>query len=292
MVVGGLAMWPFKTHPVVDADTAAWHVENFAWLLRQFGGGKAFETTKLVLPKPGFFDSEGEQGHALAQRIFSQVKIHCGMFGWGVALVADDNPLSRPAPLALDMIAPKRHALGTFDASGNGIQISYVPALLARPDRLIATFAHELSHYLLSTAGERPACADDEMECLTDLTAVFMGFGVFLANTRFNVETVSDGVMHGWRMGSAGYLPEADLVFALALFLRTKRMNAAEACGCLKPHLAKQLQRAMRALPDDHADVVHLRGVLAEAESADEAATPTETPEEPAFAAASINVSR
>jgi hypothetical protein len=259
-------MWPFTSRPVVDADTAAWHVENFDWLMRQFGGGKAFETTKLVLPKPGFFDSEGEQGHALAQRIFSQVKIHCGMFGWEATLAADDNPLSRAAPLALDMVAPKRHALGTFDAHGGGIQISYVPALLQRPDRLIATFAHELGHYLLSTAGERPICADDEMECLTDLTAVFMGFGVFLANTRFNVETVSDGVMHGWRMGSAGYLPEADLIFALALFLRTKQMDAAEASSCLKPHLGKMLQRAMRALPEDHPDVMRIRAALAEAE--------------------------
>jgi hypothetical protein len=268
MVKGGLAMWPFKSRPVVDAETAAWHVENFAWLIRQFGGGNAFATTKLVLPKPGFFTSDGEQGHALAERIFIQVKRHCGMLGWEVDLVADDNPLSRPAPFTLDMIAPKRHALGTFDAHGNRIQISYVPALLQRPDRLIATFAHELAHYLLATTGERPLRADDEMECLTDLAAVFMGFGVFLANTRFNVETVSDGVMHGWRMGSAGYLPEADLVFALALFLRTKALDATDACGCLKPHLAKQLQRAMRDLPEDHPDVAHLRDTLADADKA------------------------
>lgn len=235
--------------------------------MRQFGGGKAFETTKLVLPKPGFFPTDGEQGHALAQRIFSQVKIHCGMSGWEATLVADNNPLARPAPLTIDMIASKRHALGTFSACGNEIQISYVPALLSRPDRLIATFAHELGHYLLATAHERPVCADDEIECLTDLTAVFMGFGVFLANTRFNVETVSDGVMHGWRMGSAGYLPEADLIFALALFLRTKRMDAAEASRCLKPHLGKLLQRAMRALPEDHPDVMRIRAALAKAES-------------------------
>jgi hypothetical protein len=256
-------MWPFKPRPVVDADTAAWHVENFDWLLRQFGGGAAFASITLVLPKPGFFPYDGERGHALAQRIFSQVKIYCGMSDWAVTLVADDNPLSRPAPIAVDMIAPKPHALGTFATRGNDIQISYVPALLARPERLIATFAHELGHYRLATARERPICADDETECLTDLTAVFMGFGVFLANARFSVETAA----HGWRMGSAGYLPEADLIFALALFLRTKQLDAGATRGSLKPHLAKQLRRAMRALPDDHADVVRLRATLAEVES-------------------------
>lgn len=282
-------MWPFKPKPLVDAATAAWHVENFAWLLRQFGGGDAFNATKLVLPKPGFFPTNGEQGHALAQLIFAHVKTYCGMPDWDVALVADDNPLSRPAPLTLDMVAPKRHALGTFDVHGDRVQISYVPALLRRPDRLIATFAHELGHYLLVTARERPVCADDEVECLTDLSAVFMGFGVFLANTRFSFETMSDGVMHGWRMGSAGYLPEADLIFALALFLRTKQLDSAEATGCLKPHLAKQLRRAMTALPDNHADVVHLRATLAEADNAREAAAAVSA--ELAFADISNSVS-
>jgi hypothetical protein len=282
-------MWPFKPRPVVDADTAAWHVDNFDWLLRQFGGGKAFADIRLVLPKPGFFPIDGERGHARAQRIFAQVKTYCGMAGWEVALVADDNPLSRPAPIALDTIGTTRYALGTFDVRGNDIQISYVPALLARPERLIATFAHELGHYLLATARERPLCADDETECLTDLTAVFMGFGVFLANTRFNVETMSDGVMQGWRMGSAGYLPEADLIFALALFLRIKQLDAAEARRCLKPHLAKQLRRAMQALPDDHADVVRLRATLADVERESAAgAPPAAAAEQPALADTSI----
>lgn len=261
-------MWPFRSRPLVDAGTAAWHVENFAWLLRLFGGDGAFEKAQLILPKPGFFPTDGEQGHALALCIFSSVKVHCGMFGWEVLLVPDNNPLSQPMALRFDAVAPQRYALGTFDANSDSVQISYSPALLTHPERLIATFAHELGHYLLATRTEALICADDEIECLTDLTAVFMGFGVFLANTRFNVETMTDGVMSGWRMGRSGYLPEADLIFALALFLRTKRMDSAEATRFLKPHLAKQLRRAMDALPEHHADVLRLRAALADANSA------------------------
>jgi hypothetical protein len=65
-------------------------------------------------------------------------------------------------------------------------------------------------------------------------------------------------------MGHAGYLPEADLVFALALFLRAKRQEPVEACGCLKPHLAKLLRRAMRDLPQEHEDVLRVHTALAE----------------------------
>ena len=44
--------------------------------------------------------------------------------------------------------------------------------------------------------------------------------------------------MQGWRWQRAGYLPEADIVFALALFLRAKGLEPGEACRSLKPHLA------------------------------------------------------
>jgi hypothetical protein len=259
-------MWPFKAKPVIDADAAAWHVDNFLWLLREFSGGGAFAQTRLVLPKPGFFTFDAEQGHALALRIFLQVRDYCGMRDWEVDLVEDDNPLAQSTPFS--MIEPKRHALGTFGAHGNRIQISYVPALLQRPDRLIATIAHELAHYLLATANERPNCADDEIECLTDLAAVFMGFGVFLANTRFHHETYSDGSMRGWRIGHFGYLPEADLIFALALFLRAKGLDATAADESLKPHLAKMLRRAMQDMPEDHVDILRIRAALNEANAA------------------------
>ena len=218
--------------------------------------------------KRGFFTIDGEQGDLLAQRIFLQVKRHCRMEDWPVDLVADDNPLAQDGMPAVDMIAPRKHALGTFGVAGNRVQISYVPTLLRRPEQLIAVFAHELAHYLLATAAEWPVCADDEKECLTDLAAVFMGFGVFLANARFSRETYTDGVWHGWRIGHAGYLPEADLIFALALFLRTKGLEADAACGSLKPHLASLLRRAMRQMPVDHADVRMLREAITAADAA------------------------
>lgn len=140
------------------------------------------------------------------------------------------------------MVAPQKHALGTFGVAGNRIQISYVPELLERPDQLIATFAHELAHYLLATKHSEPPCADDEKEFLTDLTAVYLGFGVFLANARFNFE----GLVHGWRMARSGYLPEADLIFALALFIEAKGVDPDLALGCLKPHLTAMLRRTLR----------------------------------------------
>jgi hypothetical protein len=239
-------MWPFTRRRIVDDDTAAWHLENFSWLVEQFGGNGAFAKLKLVLPKPEYFAAEGKRDHAFAVRIFEQVKAYCGMASWEVDLVADDNPLAQRGEPSAIMVAPQKYALGTFAVAGNRIQISYVPALLARPEHLIATFAHELAHFLLATARKPPPCEDDEKECLTDLTAVYLGFGVFLANARFTFEPFHHGSRQGWHMEHSGYLPEADLIFALALFLEAKELDPAPALACLKPHLAKMLRRTAR----------------------------------------------
>lgn len=242
-------MWPFTRKLIVDDDTATWHVENFAWLVRQFGGAGGLEHSKLVLPAKGFFVSDGEIGHAFALRIFDQVKAYCGMSEWEADLVADDNPRAADQGTgSLAMVAPQKHALGTFGVAGNRIVISYVPALLKRPDHLIATPAHELAHYLLATAREPPPCEDDEREFLTDLAAVYLGFGVFLANGRFYHASYQAGTMHGWRIGHSGYLPEPDLIFALALFIQIKAIDPAPAISCLKPHLAAMLRRTLRDL--------------------------------------------
>jgi hypothetical protein len=159
-----------------------------------------------------------------------------------VDLVVDDNPLAVRSEFSYAMIASQKHAIGTFAAVGNRVQITYVPELLQRPEHLIATLAHELAHYLLATARSQPPCDDDEKEFLTDLTAVYLGFGVFLANARFNFE----GSVNGWHMGRSGYLPEADLIFALSIFIEMKEIDPSPAFGCLKPHLAAMLRRALR----------------------------------------------
>jgi hypothetical protein len=241
-------MWPFTRKPIVDQETAAWHVDNFAWLTRRFGGSEGLTHSKLIPPKPGFFITDGEAGHSFAQRIFDQTKAYCGMSDWEVDLVADNNPLAEQAAPSLAMIAAQKHALGTFGVAGNRIVISYVPDLLKRPDHLIATFAHELAHYLLATARDEPPCEEDEREFLTDLAAVYLGFGVFLANARFQHEGYVDGPLQGWRIARSGYLPEADLIFALALFLQVKGFDPTPALACLKPHLASMLKRTLSDL--------------------------------------------
>jgi hypothetical protein len=276
-------MWPFRRRPLLDDETAAWHAENFAWLIGEFGAGGGFDAAPLVLPTKAFFTAEGEEGHstgpvairpvqrpdgpaarhARALHIFEQVKAHAGLTGWPVELVADDNPAARePTRLSLGQPVHGALAQGTFSIAGNAALITYTPALVADPQRLIATFAHELAHYLLAARRSEPPCEADELEFLTDLTAVMLGFGVFMANSVFAVETMRDGTLEGWRMRRSGYLPEHDLVFDLALFIAAKELDPAPAVRHLKPHLGKLLQRALRGFEHDPRWVEELRRAM------------------------------
>lgn len=256
----------WRSRALVDEDTAAWHLENFAWLMGEFGRDGDFDATELVLPKPGFFPTNGETGHALAVHLFNAVKGYCNMSAWPVLLVADGSPATSSGGETVAVHTESR-TLGRFVADEAGVMITYDPALLKSPQDLISTFAHELAHYLIATANTPPICTADEHEFLTDLCAVFLGFGVFLANGRFCQTVTSIGWGHGSAWHRSGYLPEADLLFATAIFLAVKGIDPDEASSCLKPHMRKDLHKTVASLRGSTA-IAELRQIAASSTSA------------------------
>lgn len=248
-------MWPFRRKPVLDADTAAWHLENFEWLVTNYSRRVGFAQKMLILPAPGYFNNGGEEGHAKAKLLFEQVKAYCGIESY-ISLVPDDSiPQSHDMP-RVDTVYHGAHAAGLY-FSGRGkyaARIDYASHMLADIPSLIAVFAHELSHFVLDGgAPPPPPIEEDEAEFLTDLTAVFLGFGVFMANSAFTFQSFNEGVASAWQYSRQGYLPERDLVFATAIFIAVRELDPAPAIEHLKPHLGALLKRALRELEDDYA---------------------------------------
>ncbi|CAM5763968.1 hypothetical protein LMIY3S_00989 [Labrys miyagiensis] len=245
-------MWPFRRKPLLDSDTARWHLDNFAWLVRNHGQHSRFADAQLVLPSKDFFETDDQKGHAMALRLFGQVKAYCGLGESDIALVQTDSPPSQAGGLVINH---GKHAAGTYSwgwGRQEAPQISYGAKLLDNPQSFIATMAHELAHHLLAkSAAETPPVDADEDEHLTDITAVYLGFGVFLANSAFNMQTHADG----WSYSRQGYLPESDLVFALAIFLKVKQISPGPAFAYLKADLGAMLRRALRDL-DAHASEI------------------------------------
>jgi len=239
-------MWPFKRKSIVDAETAKWHADNFAWLVATFGGFAVLVDTVLVLPQPGFFPIDDEKGYARAVRIFEQVKHYCGMDEWPFHVSpAQESPAYDVSTLPRTA-ARAKPTQGTFPVADDAVRATY-ELLLDNPELLIASFAHECARRLLMSAPSVPPCADDEHDFLVHLAAVYLGFGVFMANSVWDIARSHFDA----NTGRSGYLPEQDVIFATALFIAAKELDPQTAYECLKPHLAKMLKRALRDLTVD-----------------------------------------
>ena len=109
---------------------------------------------------------------------------------------------------------------------------------LKDPLALVATLAHELGHVIL-LGGRLIDPKTPDHEPMTDLLTVFLGLGIFTANSAGRFKQFQDNRRQGWSMQRLGYLPEEVFGYALARF-------AAER-GEQKSEWAKHLSTNVRA---------------------------------------------
>lgn len=196
----------------------------------------------MILP-----DDPRLQAAQTGPELFDAVRALAGMEHWPCRLERVDNDFD-----AGDMriVTEGSSACGTFSVEQGEAVIRYSSAMLRNPDALAATFAHELCHYLLVSAGDPPG-GPDLMEHATDCAAAYIGFGVLLANSARHFEQWTDGEWAGWRSSTAGYLSEQALVTATALFAALHRHDSAAAASGLKQYLRGDLNEASRAVAAD-----------------------------------------
>lgn len=256
----------FKSH-LVDTEVAEWQFEYFACLIENFSSGVGLPDSELWLPIPEHFpaweDAEVSRG-TLSEHIFYLVKEQCGfnestIFDLVGAKTNKGELLQGGAMIKVS----GNVACGTYQYEekkyGQPTEtITYDSDMEANPLQLIATFAHELSHALHNRSREPIDIEPELYELFTDLTAVYLGYGVFLANSRFDVSSNT----LGWQTQGAGYLPERDLVFATALFMAIKKIPSEVALSHLKPRLGKMLHKAVKQLSEYENEINDLRNLL------------------------------
>ena len=240
-------MFGLSTKPPVDADEFDWLLACTAWLVPIVGGRERMQAQRLILPDD--FPDPTKRGHDRAIELFEQVRDFAGMRDWPCELVQGeaerDTRVATGYALKHETRGPP---LGTFAQSGNGITISYNPSQLHQPQNLVATFAHELAHYLLHGQPALPPGGEALEEHATDLAAVMLGFGSFMANGARSFRQFQDFGEQGWELRSAGYLSELALVTGLALFVRLAATPPDAAAGALKDYLRKPFRTALKAI--------------------------------------------
>ena len=261
----------FFSSRLVDPEIAEWQFEYFEILIKNFSSGPGLPDSDLILPVPEQFNPPGTQktleGRQLAEFLFSVVKQQCGFApDTQIKLI----PLEETRQISLGGTAMIKTegdiACGRYFIEMTGENtyeetITYDRALEDNPMELVATLAHELSH-ALHNRSRTPIDIEPELyELFTDLTAIYLGYGIFLANSRFEYTQFQDGEIQGWQTRGAGYLSEADMMFATGLFMRIKNISPKTAMQFLKPKLQKMLIKAFKQLRQHETEIEFLQNM-------------------------------
>lgn len=203
--------------PITPEDRA-WVEENFCWLIEQFGlevlSWRQFTPTIRAFPH---YQANSEQHDP-----DDYLDVICKRMGIEptdiqLELYLDDPNAQLDTHIYVKGEGDSAAGLywGRYHTHGKFL-IQLNLTTLNNVERMVATLAHELSHVLL--LGEFRISEDrEDHEFLTDLTAIFWGFGIFSGNSRFFHEAWSNSEGSGWRMQTLGYLPLEMMAYATAL---------------------------------------------------------------------------
>lgn len=250
-------MWnPFRKKPLLSEEDTLFQIESFRWLLTHFGGDEFYEEAQLVLPTREYFPSIVNSKESAAKTTLEQVMKYAGMENWPVSLQAQEEDSNLHVAPTLVVKNIEQNPLGTFSVNEKSeATITYNPKITTDPTQMVATFAHELSHYLTGTAPEPPPGGWDNWEFVTDIGATFLGFGIFLANAAFNFRQYASVDAIGWQTSGGGYLTEAEHSYALAIFLRLKGIEPEVTLPHCDTNVRRYLKKALAEL--DSSNVIN-----------------------------------
>lgn len=241
----------FKKKPLLPDEAKDFQIDCYEWLLTYFGGDAFYKDTNLILPTKQYFPANTSSPVDLAVETFKKVREYAGMDNWLCKLeLQEEDPIIIVSPtLIIQDLEP--NPLGTFSENENNeIVITYNPNLHSNPIQMVATFAHELSHYLTSTAPTPPPGGIENWEYATDICSSFLGFGIFSANATFNFRQYTDFDSQGWQTTGGGYLSEQEHSYALAIFMLLKDIPLDFAYPHCDTNIKNYLKRAYKELQD------------------------------------------
>jgi hypothetical protein len=253
--------WLFSPKPLLSEIERVWIYDTFAWALKNFGTDFFYEATTLVTPTTNYFPDKFDSLEELAECTFDRVKQLAGIKDWPCILMGQVKDDYGSLATSMSIEEWSDDAAGTFSmrqqyGRSNAV-ITYDPGLLQQPEHLIATFAHELAHYLDYFSKESCPGGEQRREFATDLLAVVMGFGVFLTNSAFTFR----GRASGWSIQRQGYLSQIQLVYVLAIFCVLKNIPTPDVAKHLESSLVSIFRRSIREVKERKSELQRLQSI-------------------------------
>lgn len=208
----------FRSKPTcpVAPPARAWIESRTRWLVSEFGLAAA-RNAVAILPTPEFFPDEYDASREAGRVLFDRVCRYMRINPCGLPLHFFDSRGS----LLNQHFGHVEGAAGLYEQGVEGIRIRIDAKALEDPLTLVAVAAHELSHGLLLGQGRLTGDEPDN-EKITDLLTVYLGLGVFTANTRVRDRSTRSAATESWSISKLGYLGQPEVGYALALWARLR----------------------------------------------------------------------
>lgn len=189
-------MWPFKPRIPITPEDIEWTEVNILWLKEQFGQLPNI----ITLSKDNFpFEFHGREVDIKQFLDFVCTQMRVPVDNLDLRFF-DPMPLIDGIRMEVEEDLPE----GIYYQKENGRQvIEFNNEQLVNLTSVTATIAHEVAHIKLMTLGD----PEEDEEFLTDLTAIYFGFGIFIANSTFSFDQWQDDYHQKWSMKKTGYLP-------------------------------------------------------------------------------------
>ncbi|MFO0598842.1 MAG: hypothetical protein U0228_26280 [Myxococcaceae bacterium] len=206
------------------------------------GGAADFLHRPVLVPSEAHFPDEWRADLDGARAMLARVLAHARL-GDAFDLVESTSPARDDGKSVAAWYAGKERGR---------LQFGLDPSMLDDAESLAGALVHEVAHAWRDTHGiHREERLTEEQ--LTDLTAIFLGGGVFVANNTFRFETghVDGQLDHSFRRSAQlGYVSPGVASFALAVVLRARDAGIEVVEDALERTQRGLVEEALAALPD------------------------------------------
>ena len=247
-------MLGFSRKLPVTEEERLWVDEGFVRLTQLLGRSRMLEAT-VILPNAEHFPDDYDRTPASAEILFQRMCAHLQVDRTQIELEIFPDETEELRGLLPYWTGGSNGCAGMYThdhvaASGDGqganqkdrgpkrMLVALRSSLLHDQFALVATVAHELGHVILLGGGLMDPRTPDH-EPMTDLLTVYLGCGVFNANSSARFKQFQDARYHGWSMQRLGYLREEIYGYALARFATERNQQ--------KPAWARHLSPNVRA---------------------------------------------
>jgi hypothetical protein len=188
----------------VSSAAKEWIEKRMDWLTREFGPERLRDVT-VILPTEEFFPDPYNGSKRDACTLFKRVCQYMDVDPNRVQLFFYTE--RRPGWEGQHQGSAGLYAAGSVHIEQGNLQ---------DPLALVGTMAHELAHVHLLGDG-RISDQEEDHEALTDLLTVFLGLGIFTANSVLREVNWNAGQVSGWSMSRRCYLTMDMYGYAFAL---------------------------------------------------------------------------